>query len=724
MLKVRAIALVLLAGCFPLIAQPFQAQSGWEIECPQGVEFDLNTGLATASNGVVVKYQGARLKAVAATINQLTGEVQAEGDVRIEAQGRLWTSERASYNLRTGELVTERFRLGQPPVLAAGDVAAGNQRLGVFAGVNGMVSADDYAQPSYRVKARKLIVVTGQYVEARQAVLYVGKVPVFYFPHYRRSLKIEAPTFEFTPGYRSAYGPYLLTSYHWHLSETFDGAVNLDVRQKRGLGVGPDLNWHLKKWGEGTGKYYYTHDDDAGRDPSGKLIDDDRQRVWLSHLATPATNLTLRGMLRYQSDPYVIHDFFEGEYKDNVQPSTFAEATKLWSNFGLDVLAQPRVNDFFETVERLPDVKLTGFRQQLGHTPLYYESDSSLGYFRRKFAEGDTNLPYAALRADTYHQIVLPHTFFGWLNVTPRVGGRFTHYGEAHLDGGVTDDENRGVFNTGAEASAKASRLWRGAYSRFFQVNGLRHIVQPSVNYAYVPTPNVTPRHLPQFDYEMASTRLLPIDYPDYNAIDAIDSQNVMRFGLRNKLQTKRKHGLDNLLNWALYMDWRLNPREDQPTFSDFYSDADLKPFSWLTFNSEVRVDISDGRLNEANHSFTITPNTTWSVAFGHRYLDDEPLFGPDSGNNLFYGTFYYRFDENWGFRMTQRFEAEYGLWEEQLYSIYRDFRSWTGALTFRVRRNRGESPDYTVALTFSLKAFPRYHVGNDANRPSSLLGY
>jgi hypothetical protein len=40
---------------------------------------------------------------------------------------------------------------------------------------------------------------------------------------------------------------------------------------------------------------------------------------------------------------------------------------------------------------------------------------------------------------------------------------------------------------------------------------------------------------------------------------------------------------VDNLVNWALVTDWRLDPRAGQPTFSDLYSDLDVKPFSWLT---------------------------------------------------------------------------------------------------------------------------------------------
>ncbi len=42
----------------------------------------------------------------------------------------------------------------------------------------------------------------------------------------------------------------------------------------------------------------------------------------------------------------------------------------------------------------------------------------------------------------------------------------------------------------------------------------------------------------------------------------------------------------------------------------------------------------------------------------------------------------------------------------------------WTVAL----RDNVG-TMDYTVAFTFSLKAFPRYRLGSDVARPYSLLG-
>jgi len=696
---------------------------GWVIEAPEGVDIDLNTSIATATNGVTVRYGGVVLTAKKVTVNQNTGEAVAEGDVRVEHGGQLWSGDTARYNFKTKQISGENFRSGQVPYFVRGEALAGDQNAGVYAVGHGLMTTDDYAAPGYSIHARTVVVVPGDYIEARGATLYLGKVPVFYYPYYRRSLKRHPNFLEYTPGYRSRFGPYLLTSYNWYWNDRLDGVIHLDERVSRGVGGGPDLNLHIPRFGDASIKTYYTHDEAPGLDPAGAPIRDDRKRLLFTEQGNVTSNLTLKGRFAYQSDAFVIRDFFESEYRKNQQPSTFFEADQQWSNFSLNLLAQPRVNDFFETVERLPDVKLTGLRQQIGPTPFYYESDSSFAYLRRRFATGSTNLDFEAWRGDTFHQVTLPWTFSNWLNVTPRAGGRFTHYGEASGAGATTEEQDRAVFNTGGEVSFKASRLWPGAKSSFWEIDGVRHIIEPSVNYVYVPRPSRSPRQLPQFDYEVPPRRLLPIEFPDYNSIDSIDSQNVLRLALRNKLQTKRKEGVENFVNWALYTDWRLRPRPDQGTFADAFSDLDLRPFSWMTLNSETRYDLDDKRWREANHTATLNPNDTWSVTLGHRYLRDDPSLGTNSGNNLIFTSIYFKFNENWGARASHHFEARDGTMEEQFYTLYRDFRSWTAALTLRIRDNRVGPTDYTVAITASLKAFPRYGLGKDANQPSLLIG-
>lgn len=728
MKKMRVISLLLsalLGLVFVLHAQDEELE--WKVDglTPDSYAF-YEHGLIRGTNGIAVRYGPTVLVANTVQVNQNTGEALAEGNVSIQRDAYLWRGDRVSYNLKTREMTASEFKAGFPPFFTGGEALASEPGEGtnrVYTAQNAYVTTDDLETPGYRIRAKSLRIIPGQSITAHGATLYLGNVPVMYLPYFHRRLDGVSNHFTFTPGYRSYYGPFLRSAYNWYLDNYLEGAINLDAFQKRGVGFGPDVNYDAGRWGQGSLSGYYIHDLQPDSDPAGVPIEADRHRISFSHRGMLRTNLNATLVVREQSDAYVVRDFFEGEYRENPQPKSFFELNQQWPNWSLDLLTQPQLNDFFQTVERLPDLKLNGFRQQLGASPFYYDSESSLGYFRFQPADGSgTN--YAALRADTFHQILLPQTFFGWLNLTPRVGGRFTHYGETDQERGRDlSEQNRGVFNTGAEVSFKASRVWNGARSKFWDADGLRHIIEPSVNYSFVPVPSARPRELPQFDTEIPSLRLLPIDFPDYNAIDAIDSQNVLRLGLANKVQTKRKGEIENILNWRLFTDWRLDRREGQTTFADFYSDFDLRPRSWLTLSSETRTDVEDGLLRYANHSLTLTPNDVWSASLGHLYVRDDPDFGPDSGTSFIRSSIYYRLNENWAWRMTHHYEAHDWTMEEQYYTIYRDLRNWTSALTFRVRDRGSGVTEYTIAITFSLKAFPRYGLGHDRLEHSLLLG-
>ncbi|MDB6016610.1 MAG: Organic solvent tolerance protein, partial [Pedosphaera sp.] len=476
MIKLRAPFSLLLLGISLVAAQAAAPPQSLEIESSENVEFGFD-GIGIATNGVVIKSAGAVLTAKQASINQNTGDIFAEGSVRIQREDQTWTGEHLHYNFQTGQIDGAQFRTGMSPIFAAGEGLAGNPTNNTYTATNVFITADDYSNPLFKVRAKYLKIVPGEYFEARQGTLYAGKVPLFYFPYYRRPLGERQSNFSFLPGYRSSFGPYLLGSYNWFWSENLEGALHADWREKHGVGFGPDFNYHSGNYGDGTFKYYYTRDDNPGVDSGGQPIPENRQRLYFSYDAALRTNLTVKSQVAYWSDPLITHDFFESEYRKDIQPKTFVEVNQLWQNWSLDAVAQPRVNDFFETVERLPDVRLTGFRQQIGETPLFYESESSAGWFRHVFPETNTTmLPFSAARADTYHQITLPETFFGWLNVTPRVGGRFTYYSEAEGTGATTTEHNRSVFNTGAEISTKASRTWAGVQNHLFDVDGLRHI--------------------------------------------------------------------------------------------------------------------------------------------------------------------------------------------------------------------------------------------------------
>jgi LPS-assembly protein len=740
------IALILFAALFSFSAAA-EDTADWSIHPLRDVLPDQpDSQMHSVSNGwyytsilICNTNDNLSLTADGASVNMATGDVNADGNVHIESANGMWVGDHIDYNFNTRRMRSEQFRTGAAPVFAGGEKLSGllnreKNATNILTATNSFVTTDDISNPAYRVRAKRIVIIPGKSVEMWNAVLYLGDVPVFYFPYYTQPLGKRVNHFTFIPGYRSIYGPELLATYHWYLGDVADGKIHLDYRAKRGPGFGPDVNLHLGQWGEFSLKYYYVHDerpdDSTNNLPLFGNIPHNRQRFDLGWQATPATNLNLKAEINYQSDPLVLHDYFPGEYTLNPQPDTFFEANKYWDNWSLDAEATPRVNSFFGQVERLPDVQLTGFRQQFFGTPLYYDSQSSIGEYRAYtanttndlFAVNDGFYTNSGARLDTYHQLTIPWTFFNWLNVTPRVGGRLTYYSENATD--TESDVNREVFNTGVNVSFKASQLWAGATNSLLQVDGLRHIIEPSADYVFVPDPSVAPAQLPQFDGELPSLMLLPVDFPDYNSIDSIDTMNVIRFGLRNVLQTKRKGGLEDLVNWNLLLDWRLDPKAGQSTLNDLYSQLSFRPRTWLTLESQIRYSIDDGKLNLAFHQITLTPNNHWSWGIGHWYLrGGEWGNGVWQENDYLSSTVYYRLDDNWGFRMQHNYNVNIGRLQSQFYSIYRDFRSWTCALTFRVENDVNSSPDYTVAFQLSLKASPAMSLHQDAVNPYSLVG-
>jgi LPS-assembly protein len=739
-------AIALILSVFFTFAAVAQEEPSWEVQAlsrilPGTVEgkvdYDLAGGTARGTNGFFVRYGNITLSADAAAVNFKTGDVEADGNVRIESGDELWVGEHVRYNFKTRAMRTEQFRTGKVPIFATASGLTGNTSNRVYTAHNAIVTTDDVYDPAFQIRAKSIKLIPGKSVEMWNAVMYAGDVPMFYFPYFKRNLGMRPNNLLAVPGYNSRYGAYVLGTYRWYLGEQFDGRIHMDYRAKRGIGVGPDVHGKLDRWGEFDLKYYYTHDNrpdySTNSFPEYGEIPENRQVFKFAWQATPETNLNLKALVNYQSDPLVVHDFFPGEYSGNPQPNTFVNAQKYWQNWSVDVLTTPRINSFFNQVERLPEAKLTGYRQPVFDTPLYYDTESSVGWYEnwQTYTNGlykGTNGFYAdtATRGDTFHQLTLPLTFFNWLNITPNVGGRMTYYSSQHLTNGQPDNAVwRGVFNTGVGTSFKASQQWAEATNSLLQMDGLRHIIEPSINYVYVPNPGKSPGRLPQFDGEQPSLMLLPVTFPNYNSIDSIDTQNGTRFGLRNTLQTKRDGRLDNLVNWNLLLDWRLDPKRGQEQFGDLYSAVAFKPRTWLTAESQTRSDLNNGELNLSFQQLTIAPNDRWSWGVGYWYLRGGSWGNSTDwpANQSVINTIFYRLNDNWSLRMTHNYNFLERRLQEQFYTLYRDFRSWTSAVTFRVTNNSNESANFAIAFMFSLKASPSMGVNDDVVNRYRLLG-
>ena len=697
-----------------LLAQ--DAESPWKVESLNAngvIKFDLETGEMRAKNGVRVRYkegtpEAAVLSSNNAILNQKSGNITATGNVILSREDTVWKAERLEYNFRTKNVTSAQFRVGKMAYFIKGAKMTGNQTNGVFQASDIIFSAEDSEKPSMFIKAKSVEVVPGEHVIFRNASVHIGNQPVFFLPYYKRSLKQQPWNIHFRPGYKSEWGAYLLSSIRWPSDEKFGGEFNLDYRSKRGVGFGPTLHYRSDKWGDGYLNLYRAFDDDPLTDSRGLSIDRERDLAQWSHRLRQ-DNFTATAVIEYESDEFMRRDFYEDLYQNNVQPNTYIELSHDWENYNLSMLVQPRVNAFYENIDRVPDLKLSGTRHRIGDSPFFYDTETSVGYLRHRYDNASANNDYGLLRADSLHQIYLPKTYGGWLNVTPRIGGRFTHYGETDGTGSSKTSSQRYVFNTGVEVSTKFSKLTPNTKSKLFDVNGIRHIIQPSINYAFIPRPNRVPDELDQFDYELTSPRLLPIEFPENNAIDNIDSQNVLRLGLRNRLQTKRSNGLQDVADWNLFTDWRIDPNSGQSKFADLFSDAIIRPRSWLSLNSGLRYDLDDSLWRTINHGFTISPKPNrWNIQGGQYYYLAQPSTSKSDRTDVFYSGLGYRLNENWSFSTRQYYDSKLGELAQHDYIIHRDMSSWTFLIDLSFRKATGRRNDETrLSFNYSLKFRP-----------------
>src|SRR5205814_9332696 len=121
------------------------------------------------------------------------------------------------------------------------------------------------------------------------------------------------------------------------------------------------------------------------------------------------------------------------------------------------------------------------------------------------------------------------------------------------------NDKLRTVFNGGVESSFKVTKTWDGAQSNALGLDGLKHVIQPFVNFSWVSSSSNDPAAILQFDRYQPSTQLRSIDFPQFTTIDSIDSWTILRLGVRNRLLTRRDDATVGRMDIETYMDVNLD---------------------------------------------------------------------------------------------------------------------------------------------------------------------
>jgi hypothetical protein len=199
---------------------------------------------------------------------------------------------------------------------------------------------------------------------------------------------------------------------------------------------------------------------------------------------------------------------------------------------------------------------------------------------------------------------------------------------------------------------------------------------------------------------------LLPIDFPQFTAIDTIDTWNILRLGVRNRLQTRRDQITHQWMTLDTFMDVNFDNPYSDAKVSNVFSVYSFRPVPWFTLTVRSQLPIVEEGFTQFNTGFSVMPTRDFWFRVSHQYIDNNPFFA-DNSQIDFYA--YWRINDHWGVSIYEQYEFFSQVWQYQRYMIHRDLSSWVASVGTQVRDSLGQDkPDFGVLFILTLKDAPQ----------------
>lgn len=727
-----AAVLLVMAGVAHAASNPFGMINSFsrtssvpvDIQAPS-MDFEQGGKRIIASGGVTVSRVDEKLTCDSMVYDKTTDQAEAVGHVVLTKTNMVWRGERVVYCFRDGSWKTSGFDAKFAPFRMGAQDAARTNDYFMLNRAEITTCTNEPGHYHYAMRCKRIRVYPGDHFVARHMVIRFGGIPMFYLPYWYCSLNDRSVGTAIQAGYRSRMGAFVLTSTKYWMTANLRGVTHVDYRTERGAALGQEVGWVTDdNKGKGRIYAYATDDQRVERDfTSGhrnELIDSQRYRLSLGHTQEIGPRDYFLSDFTYLSDAYVLEDFFEREFRNSFQPQNYATYIHRNDNSSFTLSAYKRLNDFYEGVDRLPEAGFDVQRVQVADSPIYYESKNSGGFLQRLFPDGSGQEDYSSARFDTLHEFYWPTRHFGFLNVTPRVGYEGTFYSDTVLNSMVTQvvttattnstgatvfgtktnissvatamgGDLRSLFNIGFETSFRAFKVLDNEENTFG--TGLRHVLEPYTDYTFMPEPNIRPGNLYQFD-----------------EIDRLDKRNDLRFGVRNRLQTKRNQTVMDIIDFDLFTTYSFEEENQDEPFSVIGFRGEFNLADWCRLYSDGTYNLYDSRIETFNTQARMK-SESWRANLEQRYRVEE--------SHLLLADVSYAPNKRWEYGIYDRFELEDSRLEEQGVTLTRTYDcmvvSFGGSFLPGYTRTDGSvrEDDYRLMFQLWFTAFPNVRLGS-----------
>jgi len=496
------------------------------------MSYEQRSNTIVAQGDVIITRGETVLRADEVRLNRLTNEADAQGHVRLTDSEGTIVAEALHLNLdeETGTLHDAHIQSRRMQYSLSG--ARVEKGLGQTYHIeNGQFTTCHCSEgpPSWSIGGRDLAVTLGGYGRLVGGTFKVLDVPVLYLPRAMFPVQRERQSGLLLPrfGVSNRRGFQMLLPVYWAISKSQDATFGLDLETSVRAGVVGEYRYAFSRETRGFLDASYFNESFRGAAPGTPFqatIPENRWSVTAGHEQPFLGSSRLYTDVFLVSDDLFLRDIntyaFEHSHEVAVRTLPFTQthlaAVQLWDRAaikGEGTYYQDLTGFKSQTLQRAPEIDLWS-QTMLGQTILGEFSASAVDFQRARSVDG--------VRLDIEPAAVAPLPLGRLAFGSVRASLRETAY---HLtDTRLSDtgqelrtNPTRELFQLEADLGTSLSRIYPATW---FGLEKIKHTVEPTVEYLYIPA--VSQNDLPLFD-----------------GIDRINHRNLITYGLVNRFLGK-----------------------------------------------------------------------------------------------------------------------------------------------------------------------------------------
>lgn len=518
----------------------------------------------------------------------------------------------------------------------------------------------DGDNPDWEIAGSKMSVTIEGYGIVKDARFLTKGLPIFYSPFLLFPAKTKRQSGFLLPylSYsRDKDGIDIEVPFFWAISPQMDATFYQRYIEKRGFKEGAEFRYYLGEKSFGTFYGDYIEDTRHVTETTDMATSRDWQEMhkrwsyYINHQTHFDSQFYIRTDLIKASDKWYFKDFSSQNYyldshvqtgENNFknipfkaeQSLRYLESTariyKGWSNINVTGLINSTedlgaVNND-QILQKYPEIVLTGIKQPMLNSPVYYEFTGSYDYFYR--GEGQKGH-----YVDFTPTVSVPFNVSRYMKIIPQLALKETFWSR---DDSQNDSKNktadRTLFNASVSLGSQISRVVD------VNINGwekVRHEIKPELVYSYVPYVNTD--NVPDYYWPASSMFQMPGTIPFTAASDDyLTEQNAFAWSLTNTFTAKIKddHGAYSYLEFLrlrLFQTYDIHEAnkniegvtEGRRPFSNMGIELDLAPHKYLSFMVRNIYNVYDG-WKQTNYDLNVKDWRGDMMTVGYRYTSES----------------------------------------------------------------------------------------------------